>query len=76
MMSLAAHNPIFGQTKHPQRLRRSPGGSSAGEGAAIGAGASMLGIGSDIGKCKSLQGCENLLHHTILGFLEWEQYTH
>lgn len=49
MMSLAGHNPIYGQTRNPHDVRRSPGGSSAGEGAGIGAGASMFGIGSDIG---------------------------
>ncbi|KAF6033029.1 FAAH [Bugula neritina] len=49
MMSLGAHNPIYGQTRNPLDLARSPGGSSAGEGAAVGSGSSIIGLGSDIG---------------------------
>ncbi|KAF6020818.1 FAAH [Bugula neritina] len=48
MMSLAAHNPIYGQTRNPLDLARSPGGSSAGESAAIASGSSLIGLGSDI----------------------------
>ena len=36
-------NPIFGVTHNPHNITRSPGGSSGGEGALIGAGASILG---------------------------------
>ncbi|XP_052237439.1 vitamin D3 hydroxylase-associated protein-like [Dreissena polymorpha] len=43
------NNPIFGRTLHPVDPRRTPGGSSGGEAALIGAGASVLGFGSDIG---------------------------
>ena len=50
MMSLGSHNPIYGLTRNPLDSTRSPGGSSAGEGASIGSGASMFGMGSDIGK--------------------------
>lgn len=50
MMSLASHNPIYGLTRNPLDSTRTPGGSSAGEGAAIGSGSSMFGLGSDIGE--------------------------
>lgn len=42
-------NPIYGQTLNPHHLQKTPGGSSGGEGALIGAGGSVLGLGSDIG---------------------------
>ena len=41
-------NPIFGRTNNPHRLDRTPGGSSGGEAAAIAAGLSPAGIGSDL----------------------------
>jgi len=44
-----ADNPVYGRTNHPYDLERSPGGSSGGEGAIIGAGGSPLGLGSDLG---------------------------
>lgn len=42
-------NPIFGRTSNPHRAERGPGGSSGGEAAAIAAGLSPLGVGTDIG---------------------------
>jgi fatty acid amide hydrolase 2 len=42
-------NPIYGRTSNPFDLSRTPGGSSGGEGALVGSGASVFGIGSDIG---------------------------
>ncbi|NXG28537.1 VDHAP protein, partial [Dromaius novaehollandiae] len=42
-------NAIFGQTLNPLNHKKSPGGSSGGEGALIAGGGSILGIGSDIG---------------------------
>ncbi|CAE80499.1 amidase [Bdellovibrio bacteriovorus] len=42
-------NPVYGRTSNPYDLGRTCGGSSGGEGALIGAGASPLGLGSDIG---------------------------
>ena len=42
-------NRIFGRTVNPWNPDRVPGGSSGGEGAAIAAGMSPLGIGSDVG---------------------------
>ncbi|CAJ0941838.1 unnamed protein product, partial [Mesorhabditis belari] len=42
-------NPIQGITNNPYDSRRNAGGSSGGEGALIGAGASIIGLGSDLG---------------------------
>jgi len=41
-------NPVFGRTNNPHDLDRTPGGSSGGEAAAIAAGLSPAGIGSDL----------------------------
>ncbi|XP_013379905.1 fatty-acid amide hydrolase 1 isoform X2 [Lingula anatina] len=49
MLAYDCSNPIFGATKNPHDPSRSPGGSSGGEGAAVGSGASLVGIGTDIG---------------------------
>lgn len=43
------NNVIYGRTNNPYDLTRTPGGSSGGEAALIGAGASPMGLGSDIG---------------------------
>lgn len=42
-------NPLYGRTNNPWDLKRSCGGSSGGEAAAIAAGGSPLGLGNDIG---------------------------
>lgn len=42
-------NPIFGATVNPHNPKRSPGGSSGGEGALIAGGGSVLGVGTDLG---------------------------
>lgn len=42
-------NPVYGATRNPHALAYSPGGSSGGEAAAIAAGLSPLGLGSDSG---------------------------
>lgn len=42
-------NDIYGQTKNPYDLSKTPGGSSGGEAAIIAAGGSILGIGTDGG---------------------------
>ncbi|XP_035883378.1 fatty-acid amide hydrolase 1-like [Phyllostomus discolor] len=42
-------NPIYGQTLNPLNLKKSPGGSSGGEGALLAAKGSILGMGSDTG---------------------------
>ena len=48
-MWLESHNHVYGRTNNPYDPRRIAGGSSGGEGAIIGAGASPFGLGSDIG---------------------------
>ena len=42
-------NLVFGRTLNPWNFERTPGGSSGGEAAALAAGLSPLGIGSDVG---------------------------
>ncbi|WP_415062958.1 amidase [Bdellovibrio sp.] len=42
-------NPVYGRTNNPYDLGRTCGGSSGGEGALLGAGATPMGLGSDIG---------------------------
>lgn len=49
LLSHETSNPIFGTTSNPFSLTHAAGGSSGGEGAAIAAGASPLGVGTDIG---------------------------
>jgi fatty acid amide hydrolase len=44
-----ADNPVYGRTVNPWNPDRTPGGSSGGEAALIAAGASPLGLGTDIG---------------------------
>ncbi|MBM7517082.1 amidase [Nocardioides nitrophenolicus] len=48
-MSYETDNRVYGRTDHPFDPRRTPGGSSGGEGAVLGADASPLGIGTDGG---------------------------
>ncbi|XP_066535951.1 fatty-acid amide hydrolase 2-A [Hoplias malabaricus] len=48
-MWLESHNHLYGITRNPYNLERIAGGSSGGEGSIIGAGASVIGVGSDIG---------------------------
>ncbi|MCB9785328.1 MAG: amidase [Deltaproteobacteria bacterium] len=48
-MWLESSNRVYGRTNNPYDPRRIVGGSSGGEGAIIGAGASPFGLGSDIG---------------------------
>ncbi|MDE0052370.1 MAG: amidase, partial [Rhodospirillales bacterium] len=45
----ASHNPVFQSTRNPWNLERSPGGSSAGSGAAVAAGVGPIAVGSDGG---------------------------
>jgi fatty acid amide hydrolase len=44
-----AENPVYGITKNPWDLKRTPGGSSGGEGAIIAARGSSMGLGGDFG---------------------------
>jgi aspartyl-tRNA(Asn)/glutamyl-tRNA(Gln) amidotransferase subunit A len=47
-MDAQTHNLVWGTTRNPWNLAFSPGGSSGGEGAAIAARLSPLGLGSDV----------------------------
>jgi amidase len=49
LMAYETDNLLHGQTRNPWDLGRSPGGSSGGEAAAIAAGMSAAGLGSDSG---------------------------
>ncbi|XP_065187955.1 vitamin D3 hydroxylase-associated protein-like [Sycon ciliatum] len=49
MVSFDCSNPLYGVTRNPHNPDRTPGGSSGGEGALLGSGGSVLGIGTDIG---------------------------
>ena len=49
LIYIEADNPLYGRTNNPWNLARTPGGSSGGEGAAVAAGYSSLGLGTDIG---------------------------
>uniref|UniRef100_A0A674D5D5 Fatty-acid amide hydrolase 1 n=1 Tax=Salmo trutta TaxID=8032 RepID=A0A674D5D5_SALTR len=49
LQSFDCGNPIYGLTLNPHNPQKTSGGSSGGEGALIGGGGSVLGIGSDIG---------------------------
>lgn len=49
MAYIEADNPLYGLTRNPWDLTRTPGGSSGGEAAIIAAGGSSLGLGSDLG---------------------------
>ena len=42
-------NRVYGRTRNPYDPRRTAGGSSGGEGAAIGSGGAPIGLGSDVG---------------------------
>lgn len=49
LMSLESESPLHGKTYNPYNRDLTSGGSSSGEGAIIGLGASVLGLGTDIG---------------------------
>jgi fatty acid amide hydrolase 2 len=46
---IESSNRVYGRTRNPYDPRRTAGGSSGGEGAAVGSGGSPFGLGSDIG---------------------------
>lgn len=48
-MAYDSYNRLYGLTRNAWNKDRSAGGSSGGEGAAIGARVSPIGLGSDIG---------------------------
>ncbi|EFB27531.1 hypothetical protein PANDA_008150, partial [Ailuropoda melanoleuca] len=47
LFSFQCSNPIYGQTLNPLTLKKTPGGSSGGEGAMLAQGGSILGMGTD-----------------------------
>nr|KAG5703230.1 hypothetical protein BaRGS_034141 [Batillaria attramentaria] len=49
MYSYTCSNKIFGETSNPHNTKRTPGGSSGGEGAILGGGGSIIGLGTDVG---------------------------
>jgi amidase len=49
LMAYETDNLLYGQTRNPWDLERTPGGSSGGESAAIAAGMAAAGLGSDSG---------------------------
>jgi len=46
---IESENPVYGRTNNPYDSSRTAGGSGGGEGAAVGSGGSVFGIGADIG---------------------------
>jgi fatty acid amide hydrolase 2 len=46
---METYNVVYGRTHNPWDLKRTPGGSSGGEGALVASGCSPFGLGSDIG---------------------------
>jgi fatty acid amide hydrolase 2 len=48
-MWMESDNKVWGRTNNPYDPTRTAGGSSGGEGAIVGAGGSVLGLGSDVG---------------------------
>lgn len=46
---IESENPLYGRTNNPYDPTRAAGGSSGGEGAAVGSGGSVFGVGADIG---------------------------
>ncbi|XP_023231474.1 fatty-acid amide hydrolase 2-A-like [Centruroides sculpturatus] len=47
--SWESYNKVYGRSKNPYNIKRTVGGSSGGEGGLLGAGGSVIGIGSDLG---------------------------
>lgn len=49
LLAMETHNDLWGTTRNPWALDRTPGGSSGGEAALLASGQSVLGLGTDIG---------------------------
>ena len=64
-LSWESENRVFGRTVNPWNFERTPGGSRGGEAAALAAGMSPLGVGSDVGG--SIRGPA---HHCGVGGLK------
>lgn len=48
LSSIGGRNPVFGTTQNAHNEKLTPGGSSAGTGALVGAGGALFGTGSDV----------------------------
>lgn len=49
LLYIETDNPVYGRSNNPWNLERTPGGSSGGQAAVLAAGATPLGLGTDIG---------------------------
>lgn len=58
-MWMECDNPLHGRTSSAYDTKRTSGGSSGGEGALIGSGASPFGLGSDVGGSIRIPSCFN-----------------
>uniref|UniRef100_T1HYP4 Amidase domain-containing protein n=3 Tax=Rhodnius TaxID=13248 RepID=T1HYP4_RHOPR len=68
---LETYNPVHGRTNNPYDTRRTPAGSSGGEAALLGAGASLTSVGSDIAGSLRLPAmfCGVFSHKPTPGFI-------
>merc|ERR1719317_496450 len=75
MISMQCSNNIFGETTNPHNDSRECGGSSGGEGALVGGGGSVLGLGNTIGGSlrnpAAFNGCYTLLPSYKRGLSQW-----
>ena len=61
---IESENRVYGRTDNPYRAGHTAGGSSGGEGAAIGCGGSPIGIGSDlVGSIRTPAFCNGVFGH-------------
>ncbi|XP_074104364.1 fatty-acid amide hydrolase 2-B-like [Cotesia typhae] len=69
-------NPVYGTTVNPYDTRRTAGGSSGGEGALLGAGASIIGVGSDLSGSIRIPALFNGVfgHKPTPGIIPMEEY--
>ncbi|XP_044598793.1 fatty-acid amide hydrolase 2-B-like [Cotesia glomerata] len=69
-------NPLYGTTVNPYDRRKTAGGSSGGEGALLGAGASIIGVGSDLSGSIRIPALFNGVfgHKPTPGIVPMEEY--
>lgn len=69
-LSMETYNFVTGRTNNPYNTLCNPGGSSGGEGAILGSGASVIGLGSDIAGSIRIPSCFNgIFGHKISPYL-------
>lgn len=75
-MNLETCNNVTGRTRNPYDTRRTPGGSTGGEAALIGSGASLFGVGSDVAGSIRLPALNVGIygHKPTPGLLEYEHF--